>query len=126
MSRTPSRRTPPITHHSSPITFSWPVRVYHEDTDSAGVVYYAVDGFHNLLGVTPDDPLRWIVPALYPAVAILGIVWALILKASKPDVYQAIGLGANSVTGVATQSRVLPSQSVGQHAAASQDVYSGR
>ena len=41
MSRTPSRRTPPITHHSSPITFSWPVRVYHEDTDSAGVVYYA-------------------------------------------------------------------------------------
>jgi acyl-CoA thioester hydrolase len=41
MSRSPSQRPPSITHHSSPIVFSWPVRVYHEDTDSAGVVYYA-------------------------------------------------------------------------------------
>ena len=41
MSRPPSRRAPPITHHSSPVTFAWPVRVYHEDADSAGVVYYA-------------------------------------------------------------------------------------
>ncbi len=41
MSRQPARRRPPITHHPSLITFSWPVRVYHEDTDSAGVVYYA-------------------------------------------------------------------------------------
>jgi acyl-CoA thioester hydrolase len=32
-----------ITHHSSLGTrsFSWPVRVYYEDTDSGGVVYYA-------------------------------------------------------------------------------------
>lgn len=31
------------THHSKPNTqhFSWPVRVYYEDTDSGGVVYYA-------------------------------------------------------------------------------------
>jgi acyl-CoA thioester hydrolase len=27
------------THNTQP--FTWPVRVYHEDTDSAGVVYYA-------------------------------------------------------------------------------------
>ena len=33
--------------HSAPITdhesrpFVWPVRVYHEDTDAAGVVYHA-------------------------------------------------------------------------------------
>jgi acyl-CoA thioester hydrolase len=26
---------------STPDTFSWPVRVYYEDTDSGGVVYYA-------------------------------------------------------------------------------------
>ena len=31
----------PITHHPSPITFSWPVRVYYEDTDRGGVVYHA-------------------------------------------------------------------------------------
>ncbi len=30
----------PVTRHSSP-TFSWPVRVYYEDTDLGGVVYYA-------------------------------------------------------------------------------------
>jgi acyl-CoA thioester hydrolase len=31
--------TQPSTHN--PQLFSWPVRVYYEDTDSAGVVYYA-------------------------------------------------------------------------------------
>ena len=30
-----------ITHHSALRAFSWPVRVYYEDTDAAGVVYYA-------------------------------------------------------------------------------------
>jgi acyl-CoA thioester hydrolase len=37
----PAKRLSPITHHPSPITFSWPVRVYYEDTDLGGVVYYA-------------------------------------------------------------------------------------
>jgi len=37
----PAKRSSPITHHSSPITFRWPVRVYYEDTDLGGVVYYA-------------------------------------------------------------------------------------
>jgi len=34
---------PQGTHHSKLKTqhFSWPIRVYYEDTDSAGVVYYA-------------------------------------------------------------------------------------
>jgi len=36
-----AKRSSPITHHSSPITFKWPVRVYYEDTDLGGVVYYA-------------------------------------------------------------------------------------
>ena len=27
--------------HSAPNTFTWPVRVYYEDTDAAGVVFYA-------------------------------------------------------------------------------------
>jgi acyl-CoA thioester hydrolase len=30
-----------IIQNSSFNMFSWPVRIYHEDTDSAGVVYYA-------------------------------------------------------------------------------------
>jgi acyl-CoA thioester hydrolase len=36
--RSPSR--PPDTDANAP-AFSWPVRVYYEDTDAAGVVYYA-------------------------------------------------------------------------------------
>ena len=36
----------PLTAYASPLTphalrFSWPVRVYYEDTDAGGVVYYA-------------------------------------------------------------------------------------
>jgi len=31
----------PRTRNIQPAAFEWPVRVYHEDTDSAGVVYYA-------------------------------------------------------------------------------------
>jgi acyl-CoA thioester hydrolase len=30
----------PVTHHESR-SFSWPVRVYWEDTDAGGIVYYA-------------------------------------------------------------------------------------
>ena len=37
----PAKRTPFITHHPSLRVFSWPVRVYYEDTDLGGVVYYA-------------------------------------------------------------------------------------
>jgi len=87
----------------------------------AVVVFFAVQNFDVLLGVAPDHPLRWIIPASFPAIAILGILWALILRVSKPDVYQTIGLGANSVTGVSTQSRVLPNQYTAQHAG--QDAY---
>ena len=36
----PKRRSP-IADRSSPIAFVWPVRVYYEDTDLGGVVYYA-------------------------------------------------------------------------------------
>lgn len=35
------KRSSHITHSASPITFEWPVRVYYEDTDLGGVVYYA-------------------------------------------------------------------------------------
>ena len=36
----PKRRSP-STHHPPPVAFTWPVRVYYEDTDLGGVVYYA-------------------------------------------------------------------------------------
>jgi hypothetical protein len=64
------------------------------------VVALALDNFDTLLGVAPDNNLRWIIPAIFPIVALLGVLWALILKASNPDVYATIGLGAHSVTGL--------------------------
>lgn len=36
-----AKRLPPDTRPSTLDTFTWPVRVYYEDTDSGGVVYYA-------------------------------------------------------------------------------------
>ncbi len=60
------------------------------------MTYFAVINFHNLLGVPEDDPLRYIVPLAYPLVGLLGLIWALVLRSSRADVYQAIGLGADS------------------------------
>jgi amino acid transporter len=82
------------------------------------MVYFAVINFHNLLGVAPDDPLRYIIPAAYPVVGLLGFIWALVLKAKKPDIYSTIGLGADSVAALA-QSRAVPSQHAPQHGAES-------
>ena len=83
------------------------------------MVYYAVINFQNLLGVAADDPLRYIIPATYPVVAVLGFVWALFLKASKPEIYATIGLGADSVAALGAQSRGVPPQQEAQHSAPS-------
>lgn len=70
----------------------------------APILYYAVDGFGGLIG--NEGAVSWIIPAAYPVVGVLGILYALVLKKARPDVYQAIGLGANSSTGLTTQSKV--------------------
>ncbi|MGC4886639.1 APC family permease [Micromonospora sp. DT227] len=54
--------------------------------------------FDVLLGVDQHSPLRWLFPAAYAVAALVGIAWALILRATRPQVYDAIGLGADSVT----------------------------
>lgn len=54
--------------------------------------------FDTLLGVAPDSPLRWAFPAAYGVAGLLGIVWALILRATRPHIYDAIGLGADSLS----------------------------
>jgi amino acid transporter len=64
------------------------------------VVGLALDNFDTLLGVAPDDNLRWIIPAIFPIVFLLGVLWALFLRANSPEVYSTIGLGAHSVTGL--------------------------
>ncbi|HEV2781126.1 MAG TPA: GNAT family N-acetyltransferase [Actinophytocola sp.] len=55
--------------------------------------------FHALLGVPPDDPRGWVVPAHFAAVAVAGLLWGWFLRIQRPAVYRTIGLGANRVTG---------------------------
>jgi amino acid transporter len=81
------------------------------------VMYYVIKGFANLLGVSAHDPIRWIMPGLYLGVAVVGILWALTLKGAKPDVYDAIGLGATAGTAVAAMTVAsatqMPTQATG-------------
>ncbi len=83
------------------------------------VMYYVIKGFANLLGVDAHDPVRWIMPGLYLAVAVIGVLWALTLKSGKPDVYDGIGLGATAGTAVAAMSVAsatgVPTQTSGAH-----------
>jgi len=65
----------------------------------AVILALAVANFATLLGVPPDDPLRWMLPAAYLVAAAAGVAWALVLRVRRPDIYRAIGLGANAVVG---------------------------
>ncbi len=62
------------------------------------VLFLAVNNLATLLGVSDDHPLRWGVPIVYVIIAGLGIVWGLVLRSTRPDIYATIGLGARSAT----------------------------
>jgi amino acid transporter len=62
------------------------------------VMWQVLDNFGLLLGFAPgtENAAVWAFPAAYAAAAVIGIVWALVLRGiSKPD-YDAIGLGAQA------------------------------
>jgi amino acid transporter len=61
------------------------------------VLYQVLTNFWGLLGVTPDSPLRWQFPLVYGVVAVIGMLWAVVLRATRPQDYEAIGLGARAV-----------------------------
>jgi hypothetical protein len=50
-----------------------------------------VVNFSSLLAPTNPTYLKWLLPGLIGAAALIGIVWGLILKSSRPDVYEGIG-----------------------------------
>jgi len=60
------------------------------------VLFLTIDQFDVLLGVEPGSPLRWLFPSAFAVAAVLGVLWAVLLKAWRPDVYDAVGLGANA------------------------------
>jgi amino acid transporter len=63
------------------------------------IVVLAVQHYAGLLGVLPGDPAAWVLPGTYGVVAVFGLGWGLTLRARRPDIYAAIGLGAHAVTG---------------------------
>ncbi|WP_344481429.1 APC family permease [Nonomuraea monospora] len=64
----------------------------------AVMVWLALDNFWALLGVPQGDTLAWVLPAVYGAAAVLGVVWAFVLRAGRPAVYAAVGMGAKAAT----------------------------
>jgi amino acid transporter len=65
----------------------------------AVMVWLALDNFWALLGVPESDPLAWLLPALYGVAAAIGVVWALVLRASRPAIYARVGMGAKAAEG---------------------------
>jgi amino acid transporter len=60
------------------------------------VIVLVMANFDLVLGVAPDSPLRWIMPAVYFVAAGFGVMWGLALRANRPKVYANIGLGAQA------------------------------
>ena len=57
------------------------------------MVWLVADNYATLLGVAPGSALAWIFPAVFAVAAAAGIAWALIMKATRPRAYAAIGSG---------------------------------
>lgn len=52
-----------------------------------------VRDYATMLAVQESDPVRWVLPGLYLVVLVLGLVWAVVIKSLKPQVYASIGHG---------------------------------
>ena len=62
------------------------------------IAVIAVLHYGTLLGTPSGDAANWALPASFAAFAIIGVAWGLTLRARRPEVYAAIGLGARAVT----------------------------
>jgi len=54
----------------------------------------ALKNIATLFGVAPASMLTWAIPTVFAITALAGASWALVLRARRPQVYDAIGLGA--------------------------------
>jgi hypothetical protein len=70
-----------------------------------GVIVLALMHYATLLGVPPGSPAAWVLPGSYALMAVAATAWGLILRARRPGVYAAIGLGAHTATSHAGQVR---------------------
>jgi amino acid transporter len=63
-----------------------------------GMSYLALTNLATLFGVEPGTGPTWAIPLAFAVVAVAGILWALVLRSTRPQVYAGIGLGARSAT----------------------------
>ncbi|GAA4263747.1 APC family permease [Dactylosporangium darangshiense] len=67
------------------------------------VLWLTLTKFDVLLGITdPGSPWPVILPASFAVAALLGAIWALLIKLTRPSTYATIGLGADSATATPT------------------------
>jgi len=62
------------------------------------MLYLTFSNIAALFGVPPGSKPTWVVPTAFGVVMVAGIIWALVLRSSRPQVYAGIGLGARSVS----------------------------
>jgi amino acid transporter len=60
--------------------------------------YLALTNIATLFGVAPGSKPTWVVPTAFGVVAVAGVIWALVLRSTRPQVYEGIGLGARSAS----------------------------
>lgn len=65
----------------------------------AGIVVLSVMHYDILLGVAHGSVVAWALPATYAVVAVIGLLWGVALRTSRPETYASVGLGANAATG---------------------------
>jgi amino acid transporter len=66
------------------------------------ISYLALSNLATLFGVPPGSGPAWVVPVGYVVALVGGILWGVILKFSRPTVYEGIGLGARSAVASST------------------------
>ena len=61
------------------------------------LVVLLIGNFDALLGADPASPLRWILPGLVLLAGVVGAIWAVRLRSTRPDAYAAIGTTGGTV-----------------------------
>jgi hypothetical protein len=69
--------------------------------------YLALTNIATLFGVDPGSTPTWVVPLAFGVLTVAGLLWALILRSRRPQVYAGIGLGARSATAGSSFSAAL-------------------
>jgi amino acid transporter len=73
----------------------------------SGAIVLAITHFGTVLGTGPGNPAAWLLPACFGAAIVAGLGLGMYLRARRPGVYAAIGLGAHAAISQAPASGML-------------------